>query len=148
MRKKQYINLIIILLASLYGCSIFSPKISTYDSYAYLQTTSVKVDALNLMDMSSEDFQLHGKDIHSLQNTIQKICEYEKHRPKNEITNKQWEILMDTTGHLLGGFLIRWRSLGKLGKTYIDEKKKQISFAFDQIAELESKKIKPSEIKN
>lgn len=130
------------------GCKLLAPGISNYDAYSYQQTTSLKVDAMNLMDEATEDYALHSKDIKLLQSNLAKIYEYEKHRPKNEITTKQWEILSDTSGHLLGGFIVKWRKEGKQGRVYIDEKKKQIATAFDQIAELESKKIKPAEIKN
>ena len=75
-----------------------------------------------------------------------KIYEYEKNRPKNEITVKMWEKLMNENGHLLGGFLLKWEQQGKQSEVFITESKKIIGPAFDQIAQLESKKIKPSEL--
>ena len=147
--KKNYLYYIIaIAFASLYSCKILSPSVSNFDSYSYTQTTSVKVDALNLMDMATEDYRSHQKDIQMVQTNIQKIYEYEKHRPKNEFTTTQWQVLTDTTGNLWGSFIIKWRTESKLNRVYISEKKKQIATAFDQIAELESKKIKPADIKN
>ena len=145
--QKKICYLLVATLILFSSCSIFSPTISSYDSYSYIQTTSIKVDAINLMDMATEDYQLHQKEIASVQSNIQKIFEYEKHRPKNEITVKQWGILADSSG-VLGRFIIKWRTEKTLGKVYIDDKKKNVAFVFDQIAELESKKIKSSDIKN
>lgn len=138
----------ILLLICFSGCRLLSPGISSFDSYAYLQTTSLKVDALNLMGKATEDYHLHQTAVQELETNVQKIYEYEKHRPKNEFTTAQWELLADSSGHLLGGFFMKWRTETKLNLVYIREKKKQVAEAFDQIAELESKKIKPSHTKN
>jgi len=53
-----------------------------------------------------------------------------------------WDLLLNTDGHLLGGFLKRWEDKSVLGVTFVNEEKKIISDAFDQIAGLESGKIK------
>jgi hypothetical protein len=121
-----------------------NPIISTFDQAAYSQVTSLKVDALYLMDKSTEDYVSHEVEITALQLKISKAIEYDKHRPHNTITNKMWDILSDPDGHLLGGFIVKWKKEGKENQTYITEKKKQIGESFDQIAELESKKIKPT----
>jgi hypothetical protein len=125
-----------------------NPLMSTFDQTAYSQVTSLKVDALDLMDKSVEDYSLHGAEIKALQLRISKAVEYDKHRPNNAITNKMWDILNDPSGHLLGGFFVKWKQDGKEGDAYLREKKKQIADSFDQIAELESKKIKPSQVSN
>jgi hypothetical protein len=146
--RRKYYYLLISPIILFYSCNLFTPTISTYDSYAYTQTTSIKVDAINLMGMATEDYQSHKTDIAAVQNNIQKIYEYEKHRTHDTITVRQWKLLTDTTGHLFGGFIIKWRKEKQLDKVYIQDKEKQVGFAFDQIAELESKKIQPSNIKN
>ena len=120
--------------------------ISNFDQQAYVYTTSVKVDALNLMDQATTDFAGHSKEVKELQTQLQKIYEYEKNRPKNEITLKQWDILLNPEGHLLGGFLKRWETQKTLNKTFVTEARKLVDKAFDQIAGLESKKIKASDI--
>ena len=139
--KARYL---IFIFAILFSCA----TISNFDQYAYTQTTSVKVDALNLMSFAVEDYKLHEKEAVRINTEIEKIYEYEKNRPKNEFTTHMWEILKDTTRNLYGGFITRWKTEGRLGRTFINEKKKQIGDSFDQIAQLESKKIKPSAIKN
>lgn len=132
----------IFLLLSFIGCA----AISSFDQHAYSQTTSLKVDALNIMDLAKDEYSAHEKSVKEFQTQLQKIYEYEKNRPKNEITIQLWDKLVDKNGHLLGGFLNRWETDKKLGETYIVEAKKLIDKAFDQIAGLESKKLKPSDI--
>ena len=121
-------------------------SISSFDQQAYTQTTSVKVDALNLMDLAKYDYATQENNVKEYLTKQQKIYEYEKNRPKNEITLKLLDKLLDKDGHLLGGFLNRWQTETKLNETFIAEEKKLVDKAFDQISGLESKKIKPSEI--
>lgn len=134
--------LLVTFFISFLGCA----SISQFDQYAYVQTTSLKVDALEIMDLAIDDFETHSAKVLELKSNIQKVYEYEKNRPKNEITVKMWEKLMNENGHLLGGFLLKWESQGKQSEVFITESKKIIGPAFDQIAQLESKKIKPSEL--
>lgn len=135
---------LLFLLCYLVGCATISP----FDQQAYTQTTSLKVDALNIMDLAKDDYGTHEKAVYEFQTQLKKAYEYEKNRPKNEITIQLWDKLLDKDGHLLGGFMVRWQTEKKLGNSYITEAKKLIDKAFDQIAGLESKKLKPSDISN
>ncbi len=135
---------ILILLVSFFGCA----TISSFDQYAYTQTTSLKVDVLNTMDLAVNEYKTQEVTVLDLQTKLQKVYEYEKNRPKNEITLHMWGVLLNPDGHLVGGFLKRWKTDGKLNLTFIDNEKKIVSDAFDQIAGLESHKIKPSELTN
>jgi len=135
---------ILVLLLSFAGCA----TISTFDQYAYTQTTSLKVDALNIMDKATEEYTTNEKIVQELQTNLQKVYEYEKNRPKNEFTIKMWDKIIDANGHLLGGFIRRWQKEHKLNAVFVQEEKKIIDLAFDQIAGLESHKIKSSDIKN
>jgi len=139
---RLYIQLLL-PLCLLLGCS---PTISTFDQNAYTQVTSLKVDALDLMSKATDDYATHETEVKAIQLNIDKAIEYDKHRPHNEITTKMWAIINDPDGHLFGGFLVKWKKDGKCGAAFVVDKKKQIGSAFDQIAELESKKIKPSDI--
>jgi len=138
-------SMTIVLVLFLY---VSCASISSFDQYAYTQTTSLKVDAMNTMDLATEEFTTHKKTVQDLQTKLQKVYEYEKNRPKNEITIKMWDKIMDANGHLLGGFIKRWESKQKLNEAFINEEKKLVGVAFDQIAGLESHKIKSSDIKN
>jgi len=129
----------LMLLTLITACS---PLMSNFDQVSYQQVTSLKVDALSVMDEAVTDYTGHTADVKDLQLKVDKAIEYDKHRPHNEITNNMWALLNDPQKNLLGGFLVKWQHDGKCSAVYITEKKKQISFSFDQIAELESKKIK------
>ncbi len=134
----------LVVLLSLAACA----TISSFDQYAYTRTTSLKVDALNTMSLATEDYTTNEKTVQDLQTNLQKVYEYEKNRPKNEITLKMWDKILDANGHLLCGFIKRWQTEKKLNAVFVQEEKKLVGEAFDQIAGLESHKIKPSDIKN
>jgi len=140
--KRSLVAAFIIVLLGYSGCVTISP----FDQYAYAQTTSIKVDALNLMDLANDDFSKHQASVMEFQTKLRKVYEYEKNRPKNEISVKLWDILIDTNGYLLGGFLSRWKKENKLNVAFITNEKDLVGKAFDQISGLESKKIKASEI--
>jgi len=135
---------ILFVIFSLVGCN----SMSLFDQHAYTQTTSVKVDALNLMDLAVEEYTTHETSVVELQTQLQKIYEYEKNRPKNEFTLKMWDKLLAEDGHLLGGFLNRWKNETKLNEIFIVESKKQVAQAFDYIAGFESEKLKEADIPN
>lgn len=135
---------ILVFILSFTACA----TISSFDQYAYTQTTSLKVDAMNTMNLATDDYATHEKTVQDLQTKLQKVYAYEKNRPKNEITLKMWDKLLDGNGHLLGGFIKRWQTEHKLNAVFVREEKKIIDEAFDQIAGLESHKLKSSDIKN
>ena len=121
--------------------------ISGYDQYAYAQGTALKVDALNLMDKATENFTSQQAGIDDINTRIEKAYEYEKHRPKNAITVKMWELLKNPDRNLFGGFLKRWKEKTTLSAAFINEAKVQVAEAFDMIVELESQKIKETDAK-
>ncbi len=140
MIKKILFPLIVVLIHT--GCY----SISKFDQYAYSQTTTIKVDALNIMGYATDSFSIHQFDIQKVQTEIDKIYEYEKNRPKNIISEKMWTVLKDSSGHLFGGFIARWKKEGKLDETFIKESQSIIATSFDQISQLESGKIKPQQL--
>ena len=129
---------LVLVLYSFAACA----SISSFDQYAYTQTTSLKVDALNAMSLATKEYSASEKTVQELQTNLQKVYEYEKNRPKNEITLQLWDKLLDANGHLLGGFIKRWQNETKLNAGFVEEEKKIVAEAFDQIAGMESHKIK------
>ncbi|WPU92009.1 hypothetical protein SNE25_22070 [Mucilaginibacter sabulilitoris] len=143
MKKARFYLGLILLPCLLLGCNSLT---ATFDQTAYTQVTSLKVDALDVMDKATENYTTHEAEVKTLQLKIDKAIEYDTHRPNNQVTNKLWTILNNPQGNLLGGFLARWKKDGTCGATFIQEEKQLVGKAFDQIAELESKKIKPSDV--
>ena len=134
----------VLVAALLFSCS---PLIGPYDQYAYTQTTSLKVDVLNLIDKSNESYSSHQNDIDDVTSKLMKAIEYEKHRPKNDIIVRMWNKMIDSTKEkgIIGIYLVSWKKKGTQSQTLIDEYKPQVSEAFDMIAELEASKIKSSD---
>jgi len=132
----QFLSLLFLFLCS--SCS----TISKFDHYAYSQATSIKVDALSLMDSATQHYHLQQQAVTNVMISINKIYEYEKNRPKNTISAKMWAMIKDTSGNLYGAFIRRWRQDGRLDTVFIRESKLLIGQSFDQISQLESGKIK------
>jgi hypothetical protein len=129
-----------LLLTSCSSVSVFSPE-------AYKQAVDLKVESLNLMSLATISYSDYEEDINYLKTELNKAYEFAKGRPDNEITTKQWEILIDENRNLLGGFLKRWEDEDTLSEMFVTEAKQLVSDAFDTIIGLESGKINPSEIK-
>lgn len=125
------------------ACSYIAP----YSHFAYQQATSLKVEALALMDKAAEQSASHENEIKELETKIEKAYEYAKGRPKNDLSAEQWQILKDPNKNLLGGFIKRWRKESTLSTHFIKEAKGLVADAFDTISGLESGKIKKSDVK-
>lgn len=92
------------------------------------------------------NYAQHETEVRAVNIMLDKVYEYERNRPNNALTLQLWDKLRDTTGHLYGGFIKRWRSERALRPALVRESSKQVGEAFDIIAQLESKKIKPKQI--
>jgi PBP1b-binding outer membrane lipoprotein LpoB len=147
--KKNYLKSAKVLLVM--GSAMFfaaCATISKYDQYAYQQTTSLKVDALNVMNLATGKYDSNASAVLNVNTSIDKMVEYEKNRPKNEVSEKMWVILQDSTQNLYGGFIKRWKTEGTLDPVFIKESQQMVGQAFDQISELESGKIKSQQVTN
>ena len=119
--------------------SVFSPE-------AYNQAVDLKVEALNLMSNATMPYSDFVEDVAYLEIELTKAYEFAKGRPDNEISTRQWEILINPDGNLLGGFLKRWEE-ETLSQMFVTEVQMLVGDAFDTIIGLESGKIDPSETK-
>jgi hypothetical protein len=141
--KKSLLGLVLMCFITS-GCA---PGISLYSENAYDQAVTLKINSLRLIDHATEPYSDHAQDVESLMYEIDKAYEYAKGRPRNELSAWQWKILKDPDGHLLGGFIIRWKEQETLSTPFITESKGVISDAFDTLIGLESGKIRPSEVR-
>jgi hypothetical protein len=98
------------------------------------------------MERATEPYAAHEREVADLVMRLTEAYEYARGRPDNEISTRQWEILMDSTRNLLGGFLARWRREGTLGQLFVREAGGLVSDAFDTIIGLESGKIRRSDV--
>jgi hypothetical protein len=129
-----------LIIGALCGCASIAP----FSQTAYLQATSIKAQALLLMDKATAPYDSHASDVDALKLKMAEAFEYAHGRPKNDLSARQWEIMRNPDGHLLGGFLQRWQKEKHLGAGFIDEEKKLVADGFDEISGLESGKHKSS----
>ena len=122
--------------------------ITNYDPTSYKNATDIKAESLLLMDKATEPPNaMEIAKIEDLRVKLSQAYEYEagKEGP-NQITVKQWKILNDPEGGLLGGFLKRWEGTQGTGTGlkagFVEQAKDLVKNAFDQIIKLESAKVK------
>ncbi len=141
----KYLKLIAYLIAfSFISTSCDSTRTALFDPYSYQKTTEIKVEAIKIMDKATTPYQNHKQEVEALFLEIEKLIEYEKNKPNNEITFAMWQVFDDKEKNLLAGFFKRWDSKEILSPDFIDESKKQILIAFDLLIQYEIKKDKES----
>ncbi|MGB1049104.1 MAG: hypothetical protein ACPG3U_05395 [Rhodothermales bacterium] len=133
---------VLVLLMLGWGCS---PTIAPFSSRAYELAVDLKVDALRTIQRAEDPFSQHANRVESLQTRLLKAVEYARGRPNNSITTRQWEIMTDPGGYMVGGFLQRWEQEDSLTWGFIREASIQIEAGFDAIIGLESGKVGSSQ---
>ena len=129
--------LINLILVSCSTISVFSPE-------AYKQAVDLKVESIDIMSLATMPYEDYSNQSDILKTELSKAYEFAKGRPDNELSTKQWEILMNPDGNLLGGFLKRWEEEETLSQMFVTEMQILVAEAFDTIIGLESGKIDPS----
>ena len=145
MKHIKHIALILLFSSILTSCS--SLKTAIYDQYSYQKSIEIKIEASSLIDKAATPYSDHLKDIDELGLEIQKILEYEKNKPDNEITYGMWHVLADKDKNLLVGFFKRWKEKETLKPFFIEEAKVQIMEAMDLLIKYEAKKDKETKDK-
>lgn len=120
--------------------------VPAYSENAYTQAVRLKLESLDLMSKATEGYSGHRNEVDSLKKELSFAYEYAKGRPGNEVTTKQWEIMIDPDRNLIGGFLRIWKEDLILSPVFVSEAQGVIGEAFDTIIGLESGKIKPSQL--
>ena len=140
MRSSLYIAVLTLFLVS---CQ--SLKTAVFDQYAYQEAISIKVESLNLMDEAVDVYVDHETEVQTLLLDLQKMVEYEKNKPDNEVSFAMWQVVTDKERNLLAGFLERWKEKNQLSKVFIGEAKGQVTEALDLIIKYEANKNKTNE---
>lgn len=113
---------------------------------AYTQSVRLKIESLELMKKAVNNYSEYAAKVDSLIFDLNFAYEYAKGRPNNEITTRQWEIMIDPDRNLIGGFLRIWKEDLKLSPEFISEAQSVIGEAYDNIIGLESGKIRSSDL--
>lgn len=129
-----------VLSLALGACAL----ITHYDPTSYKNATDLKAEALLLIEKAKDPPGIHATAIDGLQLKLRQAYEYERGKGSpNMLTVKQWELLINPQGNLLGGFLQKWKVEDNAqGVTFIEQAAKLTGKAFDQIIELERAKVK------
>lgn len=127
-------------LLLLVGCA----TITSYDPTSYKLATDLKAESLSLMEKAIGPPGPHREEIEALRIQLRKAYEYEAGKGSpNALTVKQWKILRDPEGGLIGGFLAKWeREDTGQSKIFLDAAMKNVAEAFDEIIKLENHKVK------
>lgn len=118
-------------------CAACAP---TYSPYVYDQTASLKTEALALMRKAGEPYAKHAVKAERLMDDLLSVMQQEALRKRNNDKVKQWQLLIDGNGHLLGGFLHRWQTDTTLNATFINLEVKLVGEAFDLIQATEKQR--------
>ena len=121
-----------------------SVKTAIFDQYSYQKTTELKVETSNLMDKATNPYKDHKEEVEKLLVDIQKLMEYEKNKPNNEITFAMWQLLNNKEKNLLAGFFKRWEEKETFSPVFLEEFKNQVLEALDLLIQYEIKKDKQS----
>lgn len=134
--------LLIVFSFAISSCT--STRTALFDQYSYEKTIELKVETTKLINKATTPYDSHKEEIENLFLNIEKLTEYEKNKPNNEITFEMWKILNDKEKNLLAGLFKRWQTKGILSPVFLDESKKQVLDALDLLIQYESKKDKES----
>lgn len=140
--KIPYIFFLIAFALTATSCT--STKTALFDHYSYQKTTEIKTEATELMEKATTSYPVHQKEVETLLLNVQKLVEYEKNKPNNEITFAMWTVLNDKEKNLLIGFFSYWKTKGTVSQVFLEESKKQVTGAFDLLIQYESKKDRES----
>lgn len=139
-RKSLFVMAFVLVLSS---CQ--SLKTAIFDQYSYQQAISIKVESLNLMDDGTQPYDVFEVEVEDMLLELQKMVEYEKNKPDNEVSYAMWKVLANKDKNLLAGFFKRWKDDGQLSEGFTNEAKLQISEALDLIIKYEAQKNKTNE---
>ncbi|VXC25713.1 conserved exported hypothetical protein [Flavobacterium sp. 9AF] len=117
---------------------------AVYDQYSYQKTTELKVETLLLMDNAVTPYPDQQEKVEKILLDMEKLKEYEKNKPNNEITFSMWSIMTNSEKNLVSGFFKRWKEKQNLSPAFVIEAKKQIEEAYNLLIEYEVKKDKTS----
>lgn len=135
-RSHRAAVIVALLLAA--ACQPVSP---VYSPAAERDLTLLKGRTLRLMALAEEPFAAQESAVARLQGDLVAARDRAKARPRNSLVVRQWDELLSTDAHLLGGFLLRWESESTLSAGFIVEARTLVQRAMDTMIEYEQAKI-------
>jgi hypothetical protein len=132
--------LAVAILLGITACALITP----YDPTSYRHATDLKAESLLLIEKGADAPAAHAAEIQALRLKMRQAYEYERGKGTPNVTTvKQWELLNDPDGALLGGFLKKWQADNKgQSEAFLNGISRNVGAAFDQIIKLENSKVK------
>lgn len=144
MKDLKLKHLLSFIAISFIFSSCNSTRTVLFDQYSYEKTIELKVEADKLISKATTPYSANQEEIEKLFLNVEKLVEYEKNKPNNEITFEMLKMLNDKDKNLLAGFFKHWQTKGVVSKSFLEESKKQILTALDLLIQYEIKKEKQS----
>jgi hypothetical protein len=127
-------------LALLLVTSCVSLRTAAFDQFSYQKATEIKVDATRLMDKANQQYDSQTAAITHLQTELEKMVEYSKNKPDNQISYAMWKMIANPNKKFIGGFLKLWKEKGSMSNIFAQEAKAQSLEALDLLLKYEGKK--------
>lgn len=140
MRRTRSLWIQALVLPLLWLLSACAPLIGPYSPIAYQNATSLKAETLALVDKATEPYGDHKAEVERVLVENRKALEFVRGVPSNSLSARQWQILTQPDGALLGRFFTRWRDEQRLSRPFIDNFRAILSDAYDEIICLEANK--------
>lgn len=144
MKHLKLKHLLFFITISFIFSSCNPTRTALFDQYSYEKTIELKVEADKLISKATTPYSANHEEIEKLFLNVEKLVEYEKNKPNNEITFEMLKMLNNKDKNLLAGFFKHWETKGVVSKSFLEESKKQILTAFDLLIQYEIKKDKQS----
>lgn len=125
----------VVLALTISACSV-----ALFSQRALDLAISIEQDATALMEQATNDFANHAADVDRLRQRVDSAVSLAASRPHNEESLREWQLMADPNGNLLGGFLSRWEQGTTLSRPFVDEKKIQVRRGFELIQQTEEAK--------
>jgi hypothetical protein len=114
--------------------------IAEYSQQAYKNDTTLKADVAAVVAQSATPYGQHGSDINALTLKLNEAYEFSRGEAYNQLSTKEWELLLNPDGDLYGKFLKEWKAKGSFSTTEADNWKVLLDRAFDYMICLEANK--------
>jgi formyltetrahydrofolate hydrolase len=99
----------------------------------YDETARLKKQSLALVDKAVEPYAKQEAKVEALKLDLSALVQQEQARKRNAAKVKQWQLLLNEQGHLLGGFLVKWQKDTVLNEVFVRLAESQIEQAFEVI---------------
>lgn len=137
---KHILLLCVLMLSACNGI-----KTAIYDQYSYQQEVTLKVATKSILDQATNPYEDYKNEVSVLLLEMEKMEEYEKNKPHNELSYQMWQLMTDTEKNNVAGLFKYWEEKGQLSPVFLSEATDQVMETFDVLIQYEVSKDKKRE---